>query len=93
MNRRGFLKLLGFGTAALALPKTLLALGEKATETVKVAVENIKSRFRPRKIKPVGVWRDKEFCNITPRMINQYYEKRKKYNPNLSKEKLDKLIS
>ena len=51
MNRRGFLKLLGFGTAALALPKAILAFGEK---TAKASIERIKQGFNPHKIKPVG---------------------------------------
>ena len=80
MNRRGFLKLFGLGTAALALPKTLLAFGERATETIKASVEKIKTKFTPKKIKPVGKQRNSaeylaNHCNCRPDPLDLYCTK------------------
>ena len=86
MNRRGFLKLFGLGTAAITLPKTLLAFGERATETVKASVEKIKAKFTPKKIKPVGKQRisaeylanhcNVHYCKQNP-WVNLYSPKEK----------------
>jgi len=49
MNRRGFLKMFGLGFIAIAIPKATLAFGE-----------GIQKRWYPRKIKPVGKWKQEK---------------------------------